>query len=372
MSESLQIAPGAACQSSFKEVLVPLEMRGARLDRAAALLFDGISRSAAASAIRSGRLEVIASNGVAVQNLKTGTTLVGGEVLRIFAPEREPLSSRPENIPLDIRFEDDDVLVVNKPAGMVVHPAPGHAAGTLVNALAHYCSELSRAGGEFRPGIVHRVDKNTSGLLVVAKNDRAHANLAAQLAGRTLSREYMALVWGHPQPRSGRIDASIGRDRAGGKTMAVNGRSSRVAATQYETSAVYAYTSVLILHLETGRTHQIRVHLKAIGHPVVGDPEYGGRDAAVRGIAPTHRASARRLLETMPRQALHARKVVFLHPADGQPCVVEADPPADFADALSVAAGAVPRGGDFEYFPTGSVAKRLIPLRRATRRLTRG
>ncbi|OQB37310.1 MAG: Ribosomal large subunit pseudouridine synthase D [Candidatus Latescibacteria bacterium ADurb.Bin168] len=337
-------------QPACREVQVPRSADGIRLDRAIAALLPGISRSQASVAIRHGRVQLFSPNGLLVSHLKAGTPVAAGQTLRVEVSRKEPLSAEPERIDFDIRYEDDDLLVVNKPAGLVVHPAPGHSRGTLVNALAGYSVELSRVGGTFRPGIVHRLDKNTSGLLLVAKNDRAHAALATQLKNRTISREYVALVWGHPSPRSGRIEAAIGRDGAGGKTMSIYGRSSRPAATRYEEISSFSYTSLVRLHLETGRTHQIRVHLKAIGHPVVGDPEYGGREAAIRGIAPAHRPSARFLLTAIGRQALHARKLSFLHPTTGEALTVESDPPADFQRALSIASGAVPQAADLSYF----------------------
>ncbi|HRU22538.1 MAG TPA: RluA family pseudouridine synthase [Candidatus Latescibacteria bacterium] len=350
MDNASEIVRGDSTQPACNEVLVPPSADGIRLDRAIAALLPGISRSQASVAIRDGRVQLFSPKGKVVSHLKAGTPVAAGQTVRIVVARKDPLSVEPEGIDLDIRYEDDDLLVVNKPAGLVVHPAPGHSGGTLVNALAGYSAELSRVGGTFRPGIVHRLDKNTSGLLLVAKNDRAHAALAAQLKNRTISREYVALVWGHPSPRSGRIEAAIGRDRAGGKTMSICGRASRAATTRYEEISSFPYTSLVKLHLETGRTHQIRVHMKAIGHPVVGDPEYGGREAAIRGIAPAHRSSARFLLTVIGRQALHARRLSFLHPATGKALVVESDPPEDFQRALSIVAGAVPQAADFSYF----------------------
>jgi 23S rRNA pseudouridine1911/1915/1917 synthase len=188
-----------------------------------------------------------------------------------------------------------------------------------------------------RPGIVHRLDKDTSGLLLVAKNDRAHALLAAQLAAHTLAREYLALVWGHPKPPGGRIEGAIGRSPRDGKLMQIGGRAQRSAMTAYETLESYLYTSWLGLRLETGRTHQIRVHLRSIGHPVVGDPQYGGREAALRGIAPGYRPHARTLLDGLPRQALHAWRLSFTRPSDGENVVITADPPEDIRRACSLA-----------------------------------
>jgi 23S rRNA pseudouridine1911/1915/1917 synthase len=314
-------------------------MRKMRLDVVIAALFPELSRSRATGLIREDKVSLRLADGSAVDRVKPGTMVAGGEFILIADIEREPLSAEPEEIPLDVRYEDETLLVVNKPAGLVVHPAPGHVGGTLVNALAAYCRSLSSIGGEFRPGIVHRLDKDTSGLLIVAKNDAAHAALASQLAARTISREYWALVWGLPSPSSGRIEAVIGRDRKGGKTMAVDGRAGRSAATRYDLLDAYPYASLLSLHLETGRTHQIRVHMKSIGHPVVGDAQYGGRELAVRGISPGHRGSAHRLLADLPRQALHARRISFVHPATSLSMTVEVEIPDDFAVAVKRASG---------------------------------
>ena len=319
---------------------VPAIARGRRLDVVLAELDARLSRSQAAHLIREGCVQVRSADGIPTKRLKAGLALVGGETIIVEHPPPEPLSAAPEDIPLDVRYEDDDLLVINKPAGLVVHPAPGHARGTLVNALAAYCARLSSLGGPIRPGILHRLDKDTSGLLIVAKNDRTHAAFAEQIAARTLSREYLALVWGHPNPPQGRIEAAIGRDPHGGKAMKIEGRASRDAATQYETLETYPYTSWLRLALETGRTHQIRVHLRFVGHPVVGDPQYGGRDRAVRGIAPQYRRSAKALLEGLPRQALHAWRLTFVHPTTSKSMAIFAEPPEDIQTARERAAQA--------------------------------
>jgi len=316
---------------------VPPEARGRRLDLVLAELDPELSRSQASRAIREGHVQVL-TNGQPAKRLKPGLLLHGDETLTLERPEHFQPSATPEFIPLDIRYEDDDLLVINKPAGMVVHPAPGHARGTLANALAAYTAHLSSVGGPIRPGIVHRLDKDTSGLLLVAKHDRAHRALAAQLADRMLSREYCALVWGHPDPPDGRIEAPIGHSLREGTAMAVAGRGSRNAATRYHIEETYPYTSWLTLHLETGRTHQIRVHLAHIGHPVVGDPDYGGREKAVRGIAPTWHEEARTLLTLLRRQALHARRVSFCHPTSGQLMTIVAEPPEDIQVARRYAA----------------------------------
>jgi len=313
---------------------IPSTAPGKRLDVALSELEPELSRSQAQHLIRDGHVVVMGRDGNPVKKLKTGLTLSGGETVIVERPEPAPLSAAPEDIPLDIRYEDDDVLVVNKPAGLVVHPAPGHARGTLVNALAAYAEQLSSVGGPIRPGIVHRLDKDTSGLLLVAKNDRAHAALARQLAERTLSREYLALVWGHPDPSEGRVEAAIGRSIRDGKLMQIDGRAKRSAVTRYETLNSYPYTSWLRIRLETGRTHQIRVHLRFIGHPVVGDPQYGGREKALYGIAPRHWNEAKALLDGLARQALHAWRLTFVHPTSGERMTLTADLPDDMRRAL--------------------------------------
>ena len=266
--------------------------------------------------------------------MKSGLILGGGERVIVKLKQTQPLSAEPQPLDLDIRYEDDDLLVVNKPVGLVVHPAPGHPDNTLVNALVAHCLTLSNINGSVRPGVLHRLDKDTSGLLVVAKNNETHRHLAAQLADRALKREYLALVWGTPEPLEGSIDAPIGRHVSEGKLMAVDGRASREAVTHYLTIRTYQYTSLLHLRLQTGRTHQIRVHLRHIGHPVVADPQYGGRQKALAGISPTYRHHAGRLLDMLPRQALHAFRLGFTHPRSGEQVTVEAPPPDDMTASL--------------------------------------
>ena len=258
-----------------------------------------------------------------------------GDTVRVEVPEPEPLQIQPESIPLDILYEDRDLLVVDKPAGMAVHPAPGSWQGTLVNALLHHCSDLSGINGVLRPGIVHRLDKNTTGLLLVAKNDRAHRGLAAQLESRSLERRYTALVWGLPTEETGLVDAPIGRNPRDRKLMAVVA-GGRAARTHFEVVERYPFLSRLDLRLETGRTHQIRVHLQHDGHPVFGDPAYGGRSRA-DGIRPEYRRTARGLLGLVDRQALHARRVGFDHPASGARLEFEAGPPPDMAGLIDAA-----------------------------------
>ncbi|WP_295747326.1 RluA family pseudouridine synthase [uncultured Limosilactobacillus sp.] len=240
---------------------------------------------------------------------------VGDQVV-VTPEEPHPIDLEPENIPLDIVYEDDDVLVVNKPQGMVVHPAPGHPDHTLVNALLYHCP-LSTINGEFRPGIVHRIDKDTSGLLMVAKNDRAHQSLAAQLKAKTTKREYLALVHGRIKEERGTIDAPLGRSRKDRKKQAIV-EDGRHAVTHFKVIERYRNYTLIKCRLETGRTHQIRVHLASVGHPLAGDPLYGPR-------------------KTLPGkgQYLHARLLGFVHPTTGKEMVFTAPLPAYFQQMIA-------------------------------------
>ena len=247
------------------------ESAGTRLDAFLAAQLPDLTRSAAARLIEGGF--------VTVDGRPAGKSvrLVGGETVSVTLPEAEEPEARPEAIPLDVVYEDGDVIVVNKPVGMVVHPAPGHPDGTLVNALLHHCAgSLSGIGGQMRPGIVHRIDRDTSGLIIAAKNDAAHAFLAAQLADHTLARTYECLAVGNFKEDSGTVDASIGRHRTDRKKMAVV-PDGRRAVTHWEVIARYRGVTHLRCRLETGRTHQIRVHLAYIGHPILGDTVYGAK-----------------------------------------------------------------------------------------------
>ncbi len=281
-----------------------------------------LSRSAAARLCEDGAVLV---NGAA-QGKKYAVR--AGDLISVSIPEAVPTEAKPENIPLDIVFEDKDIIVINKPSGMVVHPAPGNYEGTLVNALLYHCGdELSGIGGEIRPGIVHRIDKDTSGLLVVAKNDRAHRALAEQLEGHRIVREYHALVYGGFREESGTVSKWIGRHPVDRKKMAIlpeGAPGARDAVTHYEVLGRYGEVSYLKLYLETGRTHQIRVHMASLGHPLLGDEVYGGGKS--------------RFEKTHPRlfdgQALHARKLSFVHPTSGERVSFECPLPENFEKAL--------------------------------------
>ncbi len=293
---------------------VPPGAAGSRVDAFLADVLPGQTRAAVQRLLENG---LVRKNGAAV---KKNLRLAGGERLEITLPEPRDSAAEPEEIALDIVYEDADVIVVNKPRGMVVHPAPGHENGTLVNALLAHCGDsLSGIGGERRPGIVHRIDKDTSGLLIAAKNDAAHQCLSAQLKTRTLSRIYDAVVIGGIQGDEGTVDAPIGRSTRDRKKMAVVS-SGRPAVTHYRVEARYDGYTHLKCKLETGRTHQIRVHMAHIGHPVAGDPLYGPK---------TDRTG-------LGGQCLHARELVFIHPATGRQVRLKCPLPSYFTRFLQV------------------------------------
>jgi 23S rRNA pseudouridine1911/1915/1917 synthase len=259
-----------------------------------------------------------------------------GDIVRVTLSAPPPQEAIPESIPLDIVYEDTRLLVVNKPAGMVTHPAHGNYTGTLVNALLHHCRGLSGINGPARPGIVHRLDKDTSGLLVVAKDDAAHAHLARQFARRTTTREYWAVVWGKLKGQRGVVEASLGRSKSDRKKMAVV-EQGKPAATEYRVEESFSYLTLLRLHLRTGRTHQIRVHLAHIHHPVFGDPTYHGRRIHYGPNTTRQRAEVQAMLDVMPRQALHARTLGFVHPETGRPIEFNSPLPPDFEALLALA-----------------------------------
>ena len=246
----------------------------------------------------------------------------------------------PENIPLDIVFEDEHLIVINKQAGLVVHPGAGNYSGTLVNALLYHCADtLSGIGGVMRPGIVHRLDKDTSGVMLAAKTDQAHKGLAAQLEDRSLSRIYKALVLGVPQPRKGSVDQPLARDHRNRLKMAVNNSHGKTAKTHYQVERDFkGVLSLLECKLESGRTHQIRVHMGYAGYPLIGDPLYGPQPTAVRAALKRGGYEPETIEEVMafPRQALHAAAISFIHPASGEEMAFEAPMPEDFAGLIGL------------------------------------
>lgn len=274
-----------------------------------------------AIALSRARIQALIHDGHATVNgrmIKEHHKIRAGDIVKLVIPPPVATTLIPEAIPLDILYEDADLLVINKPAGLVVHPAAGHSSGTLVNALLHHCGSLAAIGGEQRPGIVHRLDRDTSGIMVVAKSDRALAGLMNQFKQRTIHKNYVALVWGHPSPARGTIKTLIGRHRADRKKMAVQPKTGRAAVTHYELSERLGDISLVRIRLETGRTHQIRVHMAHCGFPVVGDAQYGGR-------------SGRSLPLPAGRQMLHAETLAFIHPVTGKPLTFSAPWPADLS-----------------------------------------
>jgi 23S rRNA pseudouridine1911/1915/1917 synthase len=296
----------------------------ARLDAFVAERLPELSRSRVAQLLADGHVLV---NGT--QQRKSYRP-APGDVIDILVPAAVPATIAPEFIPLPVVHEDADLLVIDKPAGLVVHPAPGHASGTLVNALLHHVGDLSGIGGVLRPGIVHRLDKDTSGLMLIAKNDAAHRALSAALKQRLIRRIYLAAAWGHLAQDALEVDAPIGRARNDRKRMAVL-PDGRRAVTRLERLERWQAADLLRAELETGRTHQIRVHLAHIGHPVVGDRTYG--PAAVRGISGPDRHWASELARRVERQFLHAAELRFMHPRTGEPMRFEAPLPPDLAEA---------------------------------------
>lgn len=288
------------------------EDAGTRIDRFLASHLDGVTRSAAQKLLEGGAALI---NGKAVaKNYK----LTGRETLSVTLPEAEEADLVPQDIPLDVVYEDADVIVVNKPSGLVVHPAPGHSDGTLVNALLYHCGDsLSGVGGEKRPGIVHRIDRDTSGLIIAAKNDAAHLFLSAQLADHTLSRTYEAICAGNFRDDVGTVDAPIGRSRADRKKMAV-APDGRRAVTHWEVLERFNSWTHLRCRLETGRTHQIRVHMAHIGHPILGDTVYG----------------AKKPVPGLTGQCLHAVGLTFLHPRTKAPVTLSCPLPPEFESML--------------------------------------
>jgi 23S rRNA pseudouridine1911/1915/1917 synthase len=309
-------------------VIAPPEAAGERADRFLASSLGTLSRSRVKAMIEAG----LASRDGEVFREPAAPVRPGAAYV-LEEPEPAPAMPRAEAIPFPILYEDADLIVLDKPAGLVVHPAPGNEQGTLVNALLAHCgAALPGIGGERRPGIVHRLDKDTSGVMVVAKSELALAALSAAFAARDLERAYLALVWGVPAAAEGEIEGAIGRDPRDRKRMALVARGGKQALTRYRVTEAYgAGAALLRCTLATGRTHQIRVHLAARGHPVVGDPLYLRRIPSAARLVPE---AARRALLDFPRQALHAAALGFRHPRTGQALRFATEPPADFRALL--------------------------------------
>ena len=295
-------------------ICITAEESGERIDALLARALPSLSRSQVQKLLEQG---MVTLNG---RELKKNFRCSAGEGYEVLLPEPAELPLIPQNIPLDVVYEDEDLIVVNKARGLVVHPAPGHPDGTLVNALLWHCGDsLSGIGGQRRPGIVHRIDKDTSGLLIVAKNDFAHQGLSVQLADHSLCREYEALVRGNFKQDCGTVDKPIGRHPIDRKRMAVTDKNSKPAVTHWQLLASYRGYSHILCRLETGRTHQIRVHMASIGHPLLGDFTYG---------APSPEKG-------LEGQCLHARRLRFVHPRTGEHILLETELPAYFMDVLA-------------------------------------
>ena len=309
-----------AADPSVVEVQVSDEHAGRRLDQVLAAHLSDLTRSQIQRLIKDGRARV----GSTVARARTAVH--AGDLVTLEIPPPPATIPQPEALDVEIVYADADLVVVNKPAGMVVHPAAGHATGTLVNALLHHVRDLSGVGGTLRPGIVHRLDRGTSGLMVIAKHDRAHAALARQFRNREVDKRYVTLAWGEVQTGQ-TIDLPIGRDRIQRKRISTRSRHVREAVTRIVQAEHLAGVSLLTVIIVTGRTHQIRVHLSEIGHPVVGDPVYVGS----RRRFPRHLE----LLLSLRRPFLHASSLSFRHPSDGRHLSYESDLPADLEQVLS-------------------------------------
>ena len=318
-------APSAA---SFTTV-APSSALGQRVDRFLADAVGTVSRSRVKSLIEQGLAQ---RDGAVIT--EPAEPVRPGAAYRLEMPPPVPATPQPQRIPFTLLYEDRDLVVLDKPAGLVVHPAPGNEDGTLVNALLAHCGDqLTGIGSERRPGIVHRLDKDTSGVMVVAKTQFANTALTAAFAARDLDRAYLALAWGLPSPLIGQIEGAIGRDQRDRKRMAVVSRGGKPALTHYRTLRAWqAATALLECRLATGRTHQIRVHLAGRGNPIVGDPLYLRR---VPAMARTLPEPVRHRLLDFPRQALHAARLGFAHPRTGEPLAFTTEPPADMKELIA-------------------------------------
>lgn len=303
----------------------PLEQEPMRLDQFLSSAMPGESRAAVQRLIETGMVQVDGKNARPALKLK------GNEQIEVEVPPPLPATPQAEDIPLEILYEDSDLIVINKAAGMVVHPGAGNPGGTLVNALLAHCTDLAGIGGELRPGIVHRLDKGTSGVLVAAKNDRSHQSLSEQFSVHSVKRIYQALVYGSPAEDTGKLEGIIGRHPTERLRLSGKARHGKHAVTRWKVKERYGRVSLVELRLETGRTHQIRVHMTEAGYPLLGDPLYpdGGRcnnipDTQLRGM-----------INRLGRQALHARCLGFIHPTSGEYMEFTTEPPQDFQELLA-------------------------------------
>jgi 23S rRNA pseudouridine1911/1915/1917 synthase len=332
LSARTETSPDSTTGETITLTAAP-KQAGLRADRFLAEAIGSLSRS---------RVKALIAAGAATRDGKplrdAAEAVRPGSTYALAIPAAAPALPVPQDIPLTILFEDADLIVLDKPAGLVVHPAPGNQDGTLVNALlAHAGEDLPGIGGEKRPGIVHRLDKDTSGVMVVAKTERAHRTLSEAFATRDLDREYLALAWGVPTPTAGEIEGPIGRHPTDRKRMAVVQKGGKPAITRYATERAWGTACALLrCRLATGRTHQIRVHLAEINHPLIGDPVYLRRvPAAARSLA----EPVRQALLAFPRQALHAASLGFRHPVTGQELSFSVPPPPDFVSLITLLSG---------------------------------
>lgn len=300
-------------QNTVQEFIVPFEQEGERLDKFLAVLYEGQSRSFFQKLIKE---QMILVNG---RPQKSNYRLGAEDTLQVTIPKAQEIEILPENIPLDILYEDEDLLIVNKPKGMVVHPSAGHYTGTLVNAVMYHCREsLSGINGEIRPGIVHRIDMDTTGALIICKNDNAHVRIAEQIKDHSVTRRYRGIVRGLVKQEKGIIEGAIGRHPTERKKMAINEKNGKPAITHYKVIKYYRNHTYMEFELETGRTHQIRVHLASIGHPLLGDILYGNGKNPYK----------------LQGQTLHAMVIGFIHPKTGAYLEVEAPLPEYFQKLL--------------------------------------
>jgi 23S rRNA pseudouridine1911/1915/1917 synthase len=306
------------------DLIVTAEADGQRLDRYLVSVLADYSRSQIQKLIADGHVSVRRPPARTVE-ARANLPVHEGDQVVVYAPDAAPSAVTAEALPIDILYQDADLAVLNKPAGMVIHPAAGHGSGTLVNALLHHLTDLSGIGGELRPGIVHRLDRGTSGVMVIAKNDRAHQELSRQFHDREVEKEYIALVWGVVQAGR-RIDAAIGRDPANRKKMSARAKHAREAVTRITRAHHLPGLTLCQVAIHTGRTHQIRVHLSAIGHPIVGDALYGGVHRRVPGDL--------RAITHLDRPFLHAARLVFKHPRDGRLMEFDSELPEDLQRVL--------------------------------------
>jgi 23S rRNA pseudouridine1911/1915/1917 synthase len=308
-------------------IVVPPGQKKTRIDVYLTRQVENATRNKVQHAIAQGHVLV---NG---KEVKSSYVVLPSDSIQVTLPHPPRPEAKPEAIPLRIVYEDDQLLVVNKSAGMVTHPAYGNYTGTLVNALLYHSNQLSGLNNELRPGIVHRLDKDTSGLLVVAKTDHAHSFLAKQFMRRSIEREYWAVVWGGFKQQNGMIEANLGRSKKDRRKVAVTSEG-KPASTEYSVIKEYGFLTLLRLRLHTGRTHQIRVHLAHIGHPVFGDPTYGGRNNEWGGLERRKAQQAANLLKLIGRQALHAKTIGFVHPQTKMVMRFDSELPEDFATLL--------------------------------------